>query len=211
MRPHLVSRTSLFVGAIGALAAMAACSSDSTSPARGTLAVQLTDAPFSIDSLSSVDVFVVRVDGRLAAADSAAADSGATSDSAEAHGWKTLASPNASVNLLAYQNGTVLGLGQADVAAGSYQGFRLVIDPSRSSVTLKSGLVLTGTSSPNISFPSGSRSGLKINLSSPIVVAANDTTTMVVDFDVDNSFVLRGNSLSQNGLLFKPVIHASVK
>jgi len=34
---------------------------------------------------------------------------------------------------------------------------------------------------------------------------------MVVDFDVANSFVMRGNSLAQNGLLFKPVIRATVK
>ncbi|MHB0962583.1 MAG: DUF4382 domain-containing protein [Gemmatimonadaceae bacterium] len=210
MRYSLVRRTAVALLAAGTLAAFAACS-DSTSPARGTIAVQLTDAPFSIDSLSSVDIFVVRVDARMADADSATAAQAASSDSARVNGWTTLASPNASINLLAYQNGTTLGLGQADVAAGSYQGFRLVIDPSKSSITLKTGLVLTGTSAPNVAFPSGSTSGLKIALSSPIVVAADDTTTMVVDFDVANSFVLRGNSLSQNGLLFKPVIRASVK
>ncbi len=104
-----------------------------------------------------------------------------------------------------------LGLGQADVTAGSYQGFRLVMDPSKSSVTLKSGLVLNGGSTPGIMFPSGATAGLKIALSAPVVVTAGDTTTMVVDFDVANSFVLRGNSLSQNGLLFKPVINATVQ
>ena len=31
---------------------------------------------------------------------------------------------------------------------------------------------------------------------------------VLVDFDVDKSFVLRGNSIAQNGLLFKPVIRA---
>jgi hypothetical protein len=33
---------------------------------------------------------------------------------------------------------------------------------------------------------------------------------MVLDFDVGNSFVMRGNSLAQNGLLFKPVVKATV-
>ena len=38
---------------------------------------------------------------------------------------------------------------------------------------------------------------------------AEGTTSMLIDFDVGKSFVMRGNSISQNGLLFKPVIHAT--
>jgi hypothetical protein len=44
-----------------------------------------------------------------------------------------------------------------------------------------------------------------------VVVDAEATTTMVADFDVGSSFVMRGNSLTQNGLLFKPVIKATMK
>ena len=51
----------------------AACSSDSSTGTAqmGTLQVQLTDAPFSTDSVSRVDVFVVRVDAKQAESDSA--------------------------------------------------------------------------------------------------------------------------------------------
>jgi hypothetical protein len=180
---------------------------------RGTLIVQLTDAPFPTDSVKSVDIFVVRVDGRLADVDEASADQNVTTeDAAETDGWKTLATPNASVDLLSLQNGVTSTLGEAKIDAGSYRGFRLVIDPSKSSVTLKNGQVLSSTSSPSVAFPSASRSGIKINLSGPAIeVGADQKTTMVVDFDVGSSFVMRGNSLSQNGLLFKPVIKASVK
>ena len=185
----------------------AACGDSPTAAGRGTLAVRLTDAPFPTDSVSSVDIFVVRVDGRVADADSAAAEQ----DSAGTNGWTTLASPNISVNLLAYQNGASLPLGMATLTEGSYHGFRLIIDPSKSSVTLKNGMVLTGTSSPNIAFPSGSRTGIKIVLTTPVEVVASDTTTMLVDFDVANSFVLRGNTILQNGLLFKPVVKATTQ
>ena len=180
---------------------------------RGRLVVKLTDAPFPTDSVASVDIFVVRVDGRVADVDETSADQNVTTeDAAKADGWKTLATPNASVDLLSLQNGVTSTLGEAEVDAGSYRGFRLVIDPSQSSVTLKNGQVLTTTSSPSVTFPSASRSGIKINLSGPAVeVNADQQTTMVVDFDVGNSFVLRGNSLSQNGLLFKPVIKATTK
>jgi len=199
---------------VGGGITVAACSAADTAPnGMGTLVVQLTDAPFLTDSVKSVDIFVVRVDGRVADVEEAAADvSVATEEASEAAGWKTLATPNASVDLLSLQNGVVSTIGEAKIEAASYNGFRLVIDPSKSSVTLKNGLVLTNTSSPSVAFPSASRSGIKINLGGgPVVVDADGKTTMVVDFDVGSSFVMRGNSLSQNGLLFKPVIKATVK
>jgi hypothetical protein len=178
----------------------------------GTLVVQLTDAPFATDSVKSVDIFVVRVDGRVADVDTASANQNlATDSSSKSDGWQTLATPNASIDLLGLQNGVTSTLGEAKLDAASYQGFRLVIDPSKSSVTLKNGQILTNTSSPSVMFPSASRSGIKINLSAPVVVPTDGKTTMVVDFDVGNSFVMRGNSLAQNGLLFKPVVKGSVK
>ena len=207
---------------------VAACS-DSTGAGTGTVSVRLTNAsvgaPMSADVVTSdagsplpagfvksVDIFVVRVDGRVEDVDEATADQNVTSEAeSERDGWKTLATPNASINLLELQNGVVSTVGEAKIAAASYRGFRLVIDPSKSSVTLKNSQVLTSTSSPSVTFPSASRSGIKIGLSGPVVVGEDGKTTMVVDFDVASSFVMRGNSLAQNGLLFKPVIHATVK
>jgi hypothetical protein len=193
-----------------ALAALWACSNDSISPGMGAIAVQLTDAPFPTDSVKSVDIFVLRVDGRMAEADSGTAATATTTDSSKNAGWTTLASPAASIDLLTLTNGKTMAIGQTPVVAGTYRGFRLVIDPSKSSVTLKNGTKLTSTSSPSVSFPSAGTSGIKINLSGPITVADKDTTKMVVDFDVENSFVMRGNSISQQGLTFKPVVKASV-
>jgi len=197
-----------------ACTAIVACGGggDTAPRGTGTLAVQLTDAPFPTDSVKSVDIFVVRVDGRVEDVDDASADQHvATESESEGDGWKTLATPNASIDLLSLQNGVVSTFGEAKISAGSYRGFRLVIDPSKSSVTLKNSQVLTSTSSPSVAFPSASRSGIKIVLAGPVVVGEDGKTTMVVDFDVGSSFVMRGNSLAQNGLLFKPVIHATVK
>jgi hypothetical protein len=206
------TRSILATAAAGAaLVFTAACGSDSsnvTGSSAGTVVVQMTDAPFATDSVRSVDVFVVRIDARTAVADSAAADHDV--DNGSADGWQTIATPNASFNLLSFQHGAVASLGQATLAAGSYSGLRLIIDPTKSSVTLKSGRVLTTTSSPSVSFPSAAHSGLKVNLAQPLTVAGGGTTTLLMDFDVNNSFVLRGNSIDQNGLLFKPVINATV-
>ena len=192
-----------------------ACSdSNSTSPLNssgsGTMVVRLADAPFSSDSVKAVTIYVMRVDARQSDADSATTDRDLSDDSLSMGGWNTVATPNAAFDLLSLQNGIAATLGQATLAAGTYSGFRLVIDPSRSSVTLKNGAVMTSTSSPSVTFPSAARSGIKIVLSQPVQIVANTTTNLLVDFDVNNSFVQRGNSIDKNGLLFKPVIRATI-
>jgi hypothetical protein len=177
----------------------------------GTLAIQLTDAPFLTEAAQSVDVFVVRVDVNRASIDSTDAANGAPDDSAAVDGWTTVATPNASVNLLAFQYGIWTPLGNARIPAGSYKGIRLVIDPSRSSLTMKDGQRLSSTTTPSVSFPSAARSGIKVNFTRPVVVAANDTTTILIDFAVEESFVMRGATIAAQGLLFKPVLRGSIK
>jgi hypothetical protein len=175
----------------------------------GSLTLQLTDAPFPFDSVARVDIFVVRIDGKLAATDSSdaatAADPGANTDPGK--GFVTLATPNARYNLLALQQGTTANLGQATLPTGAYQGFRLILNTDSSSVTLKNGSVLKGNTTPGIKWPSAGQSGIKIVLDQPINVVASGSV-MVLDFDLGRSFVLRGRTISQNGLLFTPVIKA---
>jgi hypothetical protein len=208
----------LAIGAtLAASLTFASACSDSGSPVdvtgggtNGTVIVNLTDAPFSSDSVKSVDIFVVRVDARASDVDSAATDHALSSDSAASNGWKTLATPGAAFNLLSLQNGITAALGQASIPAGTYSGLRLIIDPGKSSVTLKSGAKLTNTSSPSVTFPSAAQSGIKIVLSQPLQVVSGTATSLLIDFDVNNSFVQRGNTIDKNGLLFKPVIKATI-
>ena len=74
----------------------------------------------------------------------------------------------------------------------------------------KDGTVLTAKSSPSIKFPSAGKSGIKVILTDDIVVDEGATTEVLLDFDAEESFVLRGNTIMQNGLLFKPVIKATI-
>jgi hypothetical protein len=188
------------------------CSSDSAlRSGDGRIFVQLTDAPFPFDSVESVNVHVVRVDARVAEADSATADSSLDATSSRQGGWRTIAEPDRAIDLLTLRDGNFTTIGETDLPAGTYRALRLIIDPSRSDVRLKDNTVLTGESDPGVKFPSANRSGLKINLETPLVVGDGDSTTVLVDFDVGQSFVMRGNSLSRNGLLFKPVIKANVR
>jgi hypothetical protein len=169
---------------------------DSTAGGAGRVTVQLTDAPFPFSEVSRVDVFVVRVDAKTTVTDSAdAANAGNMS------GWTTLASPNVAINLMDLNGGKLTTLGTATLPNGTYQGFRVVIDPAQSSVMLKDG------AKPDIKWPSASRSGIKVNLTTPLVVSS-DSSVFIIDFDIGRSFVMRGNSIRNNGLLFKPVVHA---
>ena len=184
-----------------ALAGVAAVACDDmgstpTLTSTGKVNVLLTDAPFPFSQVKSVDVFVVRIDGKLAETDSAQAAN--TDDSG---GWVTLVSPNTSINLLTLTKGATSNLGVATLPVGTYKSFRMVIDADKSSVTLND------NTKPDIKWPSAGKNGIKIILDKPFEVV-NGTTNLLLDFDVGRSFVMRGNSISQNGLLFKPVIHA---
>lgn len=208
-----MNRLSAFA-ALGAALVLAACSDSTTSGGSGMVQVQLTDAPFPFSQVSRVDMYVVRVDAKTESvtdADAAAGASTSTSNTNPQSGWVTIATPNRRFNLLDLQNGTTVDLGlPRALPVGTYRGFRLVLDTDSSSVTLTNGTVLRGNSNPGIAWPSAGRSGIKIKLDQPITVGASGGTAsiIVVDFDLAGSFVMRGNSLSQNGLLFKPVIRA---
>jgi hypothetical protein len=152
---------SLRFTAVSALTAAAlvlplACSdSGSTSPSltnKGMVVVKLTDAPFPTDEVKSVDIMVVRVDARTACTDDAEANDDLDDNSKS--GWTTLASPAAKFDLLSLQGGKSTSLGSQTLSPGTYCGLRFIIDPAQSSVTLKDGTLLNGTSTPGIKFPS---------------------------------------------------------
>ena len=199
------------VAASMALGALLACSdSESLGPGEGRIAVRMTDAPFPLDDVASIDIFVVRVEAKTQATTEEDAATDVEEDEAESDGWIVLAEPNEKFDLMDLRNGVTVFLGDAVVPQGNYQSFRLIIDTDQSSVTLKDGTVLTANSSPSIKFPSAGRSGIKIILTEAVDVEAGATTDVLLDFDAEESFVLRGNTIMQNGLLFKPVIKATI-
>jgi hypothetical protein len=180
----------------GLVAAACESGSNPTLTTNGKVNVLLTDAPFPFSQVKSVDVYVVRIDGKLAETDSAEA-----ADANDSTSWITLVSPNTRINLLTLVGGTTASLGLASIPVGTYRSFRMIINTDSSSVTLND------NTKPSIKWPSAGKNGIKIILHEPFDVTT-DATNLLIDFDVGRSFVMRGNSISQNGLLFKPVIHA---
>ena len=203
---------------------VAACS-DSTGAGRGTVGVRLsnasvaatvaasiTEAPLPEGSVKSVDIFIVRVEARREEPTEEAAAENTEEAAAENGGWVTVAEPNALFDLMTLSGGTNTFLGDAEVAAGAYNGFRLIIDPAKSSVTLndEGNTVIGGESITGLKFPSAAQTGIKIKLTGGALdVEDGESSTLVVKFDVSKSFVMRGSTIEQNGLLFKPVIHGT--
>src|SRR5262245_33824141 len=115
-------------------AALAGCSDNSLEPGQGRIALRLTDAPFPLDSVESIDVFVTRIEAKAEATTDADAEAAVEGAAAGSSGWIVLATPNASFNLMDLQNGVSVSLGDAEIAAGSYRSLRLILDTDQSSV-----------------------------------------------------------------------------
>jgi hypothetical protein len=180
-----------------AAAAFAACDNTTTSAGPGRLTVLLTDAPFSTADVESATIYVRRIDCQQASTTSEEAED------EQSRGWTTVVSPDHAIDLLPLNNGVTVDLGTQTLPSGSWQSCRIVIDPAQSYVELTDG------SRPDIKWPSAGRSGIKVRLNEPVTV--DDNSVLVLDFDIGSSFVLRGNDIHNNGLLFKPVVHGVIR
>lgn len=160
-------------------------------PQPSRLVIWLTDAPFPRELAAEARVTFTRIDGHVSGSPSLA------------DGWHTLAKERRSFDLLQLQNGVRTALLDADVPAGIWDEFRFVIDEAQ--ITLVDGRVFP------LKIPSGEQSGLKVKVSPSIVVAGGLSPELLIDFDVDESFVVQGNAKTPAGIkgfLFKPVIKA---
>lgn len=160
-----------------ALGVLAACDTDATGDARGHVRVLLTDAP--ADELSHAFATIVRVE--------------LVGDA----GTRVLSDSVQTFDLLTLRNGVTALLATDELPEGRYAQLRLVVaDTAR--VVFRDG-------SPDqlLKIPSGAQTGIKLNLPAFDIAADTDTVEVVVDFNVDDSFVKAGAS---GKYLFKPVL-----
>lgn len=187
------------VGAALALATIglgiAACA-DSTGPdGDARIRVQLTDAPS--DMIAKAEVWISRVYMMP------------DEDGEQFDLFNDAASPK-SYDLLLLRDGVTADLTAAtDVDPGEYRQLRIVVDSAF--ITLAEGYSFNdGSTTASLKVPSGAQTGIKVQLSEPIAAESGETTTVLVDFDVDQNFVIQGNPNTPagiNGILFTPVLH----
>jgi len=169
---------------------VAACDStgSDSDDATGRLTVLLTDNPANLDSAV---VTVRRID--LVPEDGEdGEDTGDEDDDSDILRFPVEERP---IDLLQLQNGVTTTLADVDVPAGEYAQIRLVLGDEN--------YVVADGERQDLQVPSGEQSGIKILLPDGVEVENDgDRIDLTLDFDVHDSFVLRGNGR----YLFKPTV-----
>jgi hypothetical protein len=198
MKSHLVRAGVAVLAAV----ALAGCD-DSTSPdGRVQLTVLLTDAPSMYLANAEVDIGSVELTG--------------------GEGGPVVLSEDATdgfVDLLELQGLATKVLADLEIPAGTYSQLRLMVEGAR--VELATGYAFTsGGTTADLTVPSGAQTGIKLNLKDADaeenqggVEITGGQTVLVVDFDVNQSFVIQGNAETPagiKGVLFKPTLRVVV-
>jgi len=133
--------------------------------------VLLTDAPFPYDSITSVNLHVVRIEA------SAQLDTtGGT--------WVVFAEPRRTFDLLQLQQGTTALLGEQQIPAGLYHAIRMTIDTSLSSIVGPAGPIPVNWNN----YSGSNEMPLYASVEYPMNVSS-DGAEIVIDFDVGRSFL----------------------
>ena len=168
---------------------------DNASDQQGHLVIKLTDAPFPIDMIEAATVYINKVEIRK-------------KSEGEELGYpyitllEELEEP-LEFNLLDLRNGITADLVDMEIDPGNYDLIRLYVDVA--SLSVKEG------DTYNLKVPSGSQTGIKMFMKPDLHVAGGLTTDVLLDFNVEKSFILKGNTKSPAGIKgfnFKPVIRA---
>lgn len=156
----------------------------------GTLKLSITDAPFPVEYIDSAIVTIVKVEIRNTNED-------------DGYPFITIFEGEEDLNLLELRNGVIAELAELEVPAGTYDLVRLYVD--KASISVKD------FSTFDLKVPSGAQTGIKIFVDPGLRVEGGLTTDLLLDFNLDKSFVLKGNMETPAGIKgfnFKPVIRA---
>jgi hypothetical protein len=195
------------------LVGVAACDDAGTSVSgdSATLKVLLTDAPSDYVAAAWVDIGAVQlVPGEGDGEENEGGIITLVEDATEGY-----------VDLLELQGTATAQLAELEIEAGTYSQLRLIVDSAE--VELVDGYQFNdGGTSKTLFVPSGAQTGIKLNLEGSNgegdgtaggVEIAPGETVLVLDFDVNQSFVIQGNPESPagiNGMLFTPTLRVVV-
>ena len=196
-----VPRTAVLC-AVALMPLVVACSDGSGTSNDAKVQVQITDAPS--DYIQSADIWVSQV--YLQGGPGHAADTTDASSSGRVYLFNKPSTPF-HADMMALRAGVVANLTDSvAVEPGSYNQLRIVVDSAK--VTLKAGFTFEGGGVTTVlKIPSGSTSGIKVNLAKAVQSSEGAATILLVDFDVNQNFVIQGSLTAPfKGMTFTPVI-----
>ena len=151
--------------------------SDTTSTTTGTLSLNLTDAPTDDANVTGVFITITSIEAHLDG------------------NWTTLEDFNTSVNpinLLDFQDGVSLPLGNFTLPTGKYTQVRFMLDAAEEGSGPNSNpgcfIQFNGDTNETLYVPSGSNTGYKANRN--FTILSDTAITMTADFDVRKSIVV---------------------
>jgi hypothetical protein len=165
----------LLLGAVFTLVAVAAFSG-CLSSGKGTLVLQIKDAP-NLDNVTHVNLTISQVQVHVSAG-------GGNNTTA---GWYTIVNESKTFDLISLANVTEF-FGSANLSVGMYTQIRLTVD---------SCVITVNGTEYDCTVPSGA-----VKLIKPFTIRANQTTTLTLDFDAQQSIIETGS----HHYLFQPVI-----
>jgi hypothetical protein len=160
----------------------------------GHLVIKLTDAPFPFDMIESATVNITKVEIRKV---------GDGEDDGNPYIELPLPEDSDGFNLLELRNGVTADLVDMGIEPGNYDLIRLYVDEAE--LKVKEG------GEYKVKVPSGQQTGIKIFMDPALKVVSELTTEVVLDFNLEKSFVLKGNANTPAGIKgfnFKPVVKA---
>ena len=160
----------------------------------GHLVIKLTDAPFPFDMIETATVNITKVEIRKV-----------SEGDEDGYPYIELPLPEESneFNLLDLRNGVTADLAEMGIEPGNYDLIRLYVDQAK--LKVKDG------DEYKVKVPSGQQTGIKIFMDPALKVVSELTTEVVLDFNLEKSFVLKGNANTPAGIKgfnFKPVVKA---
>ncbi|MEA1898356.1 MAG: DUF4382 domain-containing protein [Bacteroidota bacterium] len=165
------------------------CNKNDMSDGYGTLKLSITDAPFPVEFIEEAIVTITKIEIRQM-------------DESEGYPFITVFDDTVDINLIELRNGVQAELSEVEIPAGNYDLIRLYVD--KASISIKD------FETYDLKVPSGAQTGIKIFLD-PHIRVAGGLTEILLDFNLDKSFVLKGNINTPAGIKgfnFKPVIRA---
>jgi hypothetical protein len=156
----------------------------------GTLIVKLTDAPFPISSIKEANVIITKIEIRK-------------TNENDTVPFLTLTTKPDTFNLVDLRNGITKEIVKLNIPAGSFNMIRLY--------TGDASVVLTNGEKFNLKIPSGPQTGIKVFIDSPVIIAGGISSEILLDFDLEKSFVVQGNPETPAGIKgfhFQPVVRA---
>ncbi|MBI3556439.1 MAG: DUF4382 domain-containing protein [Deltaproteobacteria bacterium] len=158
----------------------------------GTLHVMATDAPFPYSTVASATVTLTKVEARLK--DLSGPDAS----------YITLSETSETIDLVQLTNGLALDIASLTVPTGDYDQVRLIV--TGGTVTMTDGRFY------DLKVPSGSETGIKVDITPAIHVESSLSSDLLLDFNLAKSFVAQGGGHTADGISgfhFNPVIRAA--